>query len=255
MDSSTRPASTGSPDGSGAPREHDELRQWWDDPSMPWRHKPGRSDIACLVWMGVLGVVSMVMLPLRAWLLGAPDRVPLLVALTGSRSGTVSLGALVHTGQLIHIAWILPVIAGTIMSCKLDWVYWWAGKLWGRGMIEVWAGKSDRARRRYERMERWARKLGWLGMVIAYLPVPLPLMPVVFVLSGASGMTVKKFMALDLVVCFAWLLGFFTLGSAVGVPVERILAVYAKIANYVTIALVVLVIGWSLKRSSRSARH
>ncbi|WP_285127257.1 hypothetical protein [Propionibacterium freudenreichii] len=28
----------------------------------------------------------MLMLPLRAWLMGSPDRIPLLVALTGSRT-------------------------------------------------------------------------------------------------------------------------------------------------------------------------
>lgn len=242
----------------------DEPREWWDDPAMPWKHKPGRQDITCLVWMGVLGVVSMAMLPLRAWLLGAPERIPLMVALTGSRSGTVSLGALVHTGQysviwsfgaqLVHVPWIVPVLAGTIMSCKFDWIYWWAGKLCGRGMIEVWAGKSERARRRYERMERWAGKLGWLGMVIAYLPIPLPLMPVVFVLAGASGMSLKKFMALDLTVCLAWLLGFMALGAAVGSPVERALAVYAKVANFVTIGLVVVVVVWSFTRSAKAAR-
>lgn len=121
-------------------------------------------------------------------------------------------------------------------------------------MIEVWAGKSERARRRYERMERWAGKMGWLGIVIAYLPIPLPLMPVVFVLAGASGMSLKRFMTLDLVVCLAWLLGFMALGAAVGAPVEHLLAVYAKIANYVTIAMVVIVVVWSFTRSAKSAR-
>ncbi|SES03054.1 membrane protein DedA, SNARE-associated domain [Propionibacterium cyclohexanicum] len=231
---------------------------------MPWRQKPGRADFACLAWMGVLGVVSMAMLPVRAWLLGSPDRIPLLVALTGSRSGTVSLGALVHTGQysvvwgvgqlIVHLPWIVPVIAGTIMSCKFDWVYWWAGKLWGRGMIEVWAGKSPRARHRYERMERWAAKMGWLGIVIAYLPIPLPLMPVVFVLAGASGMSVKRFMALDLTVCLAWLLGFVALGAAGGAPVETALGIYAKVANFVTIALIVAIVAWTFVRSSKKTR-
>ena len=123
-------------------------QDWWDDPAMPWKHRPGRSDISCLVWMGALGVFSLVMMPLRAWLLGAPSRIPALVAATGSRTGSATLGALVREGDYrLVIPWVLVLMAGTVMSCKFDWVYWWAGKLWGRGMIEVWAGRSERAHR------------------------------------------------------------------------------------------------------------
>ena len=70
-------------------------REWWDDAAMPWKHKPNRQDIACLAWIGFLGVFSMAMLPLRAWLLGAPERLPWLVGLMGSRTGTAALGSLV----------------------------------------------------------------------------------------------------------------------------------------------------------------
>lgn len=251
-------------DGSVVDTEEEHEREWWDDPAMPWKSKPGRSDIACLSWMGVLGIFSLVMMPVRAWLMGSTSRIPLLVALTGSRSGTGSLGALLQTGDYsvvwhlggltINVWWILPVLAGTIMSCKFDWVYWWAGRLWGRGIIEVWAGKSDRARRRYQRMERWAHKAGWLGMVIAYLPIPLPIMPVVFVLAGASRMPLKKFIAMDLVVCLGWLLAFVGLGWIVGEPIKSVLDVYARVANYVAIALVIGIVAWSFINSAKKAK-
>ena len=167
-------------------------REWWDDAAMPWKHKPTRQDIACLAWIGFLGVFSMAMLPLRAWLLGAPERLPWLVGLMGSRTGTAALGSLVRVGT--DVPFVLPILFGALMSIKLDWTYWWAGKLWGRGMIEVWAGQSARAARSYGRLERWADKLGWLGIFIAYVPIPLPLTAVVFVLAGAHGMSWKKFM-------------------------------------------------------------
>ncbi|SBM42653.1 Hypothetical membrane protein (DedA family) [Propionibacterium freudenreichii] len=257
------------PNGSGQPHVADQSAtsdepEWWQDDSMPWKHKPGRSDIACLAWLGGLGVFSMLMLPLRAWLMGSPDRIPLLVALTGSRTGTAMLGAVVRTGDyavswdlgghLIAISWVWPMIAAVIMSCKFDWIYWWAGKLWGRGMIEVWAGKSERARRRYERLEKWAGKVGWLAFVLAYLPVPLPLMAVVFVLAGASGMRLRRFVVLDVVVCSCWTVVFGVLGYVVGTPITDVLNVYSKVANYVTIGLVVLVVAWSIIGSARKAR-
>ena len=48
----------------------------------------------------VLGVFGLAMLPLRGWLLGLNP--PLLVALTGSRSGTAALGALSAHGELLE---------------------------------------------------------------------------------------------------------------------------------------------------------
>lgn len=236
----------------GVPRraaEEEPEREWWDDPAMPWRHKPTRADIACLAWIGVLGVFSLAMLPVRAWLLGSPERLPWLVGLLGSRSGTTALGSVVRVGA--ELPYILPILAGTLMSIKLDWTYWWAGKLWGRGMIEVWAGQSKRAARNYARVERWANKLGWLGMFVAYVPIPLPIMPVVFVLAGAQGMSWKRFVVLDYIACLVWLVGFFIFGYFVGEPAVAVLAYYGKIANYVAIGLVVVIVAMTVMRSNR----
>lgn len=227
-------------------------REWWDDPAMPWKNKPRRADIACMVWIGFLGVFSMAMMPLRAWLLGAPERLPWLVMLMGSRSGTAALGSLVRVGA--DVAYVLPILIGTAMSIKFDWIYWWAGKLWGRGMIEVWAGQSPRAARNYGRVERWAQKMGWLGMFVAYVPIPLPIMAVVFVLAGAQGWSWKKFLVLDFFASGIWLLGYFWFGYAIGEPAVALLEAYAKIANYVAIALVVGIVGMSIMRSSKQVK-
>lgn len=229
--------------------EPETQREWWDDPAMPWRHKPTRADMACMGWIAFLGIFSMAMMPLRAWLLGAPERLPWLVALMGSRSGTAALGSLVRVGADVPYIW--PILVGIVMSIKLDWTYWWAGKLWGRGMIEVWAGQSPRAARSYARVERWANKLGWLGMFVAYVPIPLPIMAVVFVLAGAQGWSVKKFMILDFISSGIWLLIYFTFGYLVGEPAVALLEAYAKIANYVAIGLVIFIVGMSFWRSSK----
>lgn len=224
-------------------------REWWDDPGMPWRRKPTRTDLICMSWIGFLGVFSLAMLPLRAWLLGAPERLPWLVGLLGSRSGTTLLGSVIRVGTDLPFVW--PILLGTLMSIKLDWTYWWAGKLWGRGMIEVWAGKSERATRNYARAERWANKLGWVGIFVAYVPIPLPLTGVIFVLAGAQGMSWKKFMLLDFASCLLWMIGFFSFGFLVGEPAVRVLEFYSKFANYVAIALVVAVVALTFMRSSR----
>lgn len=239
----------GDPEAAGEPPATE--REWWDDPSMPWKHKPTRADMACMGWIAFLGIFSLCMLPLRAWLLGAPERLPWLVALMGSRSGTAALGSLVRVGADVPFVW--PILVGIVMSIKLDWTYWWAGKLWGRGMIEVWAGQSPRAARNYARVERWANKLGWLGMFVAYVPIPLPIMAVVFVLAGAQGWSVKKFMILDFIASGIWLMIYFAFGYLVGEPAVALLEAYAKIANYVAIGLVVFIVAMTFYRSSKKA--
>lgn len=120
-------------------------------------------------------------------------------------------------------------------------------------MIEVWAGRSERSRRRYDQAERWARKLGWLGVLVAYVPIPLPIMPVVFVLTGASGMKVKWFVALDFVAATVWNLGYLTLGWGVGDPIVDALKYYAKIANWVAIILLVVILAPLFFKSKKKA--
>ena len=228
----------------------DDDSPWWDDPGMPWKHKPGKSDYWCMGWIGFLGLFSLAMLPLRGWLLGLSPQV--LLGVTGSRTGAAATGALVSVGTARH--WYWWMLLGSLMSIKLDWVYWWAGKLWGRGMIEVWAGASERSAKNYERMERWAIKLGWLGILVAYLPIPLPLMPVIFVLAGASGMSILRFVILDFVAATVWNGGFILAGYAIGDPAVDVLNGYAKIANWVALGLVAVVVVIIMRRSAKNAK-
>lgn len=220
-------------------------KQWWDQPGMPWKNEPTKADKQCMGWIMFMGLFGLAMLPLRGWLLGLNP--PLLVALTGSRSGTAAIGALTSQG-LQPWYWWLALLAGSLMSIKFDWVFWWAGKLWGRGMIEVWAGRSKRAARGYARAERWARKLGPIGFLVAYVPIPLPLMQVVFVLSGATNMSLRRFLIYDYIASTLWLIGFFALGWRLGEPAVEILDIYARFAGYVAIGLVVVILATTFLR-------
>lgn len=226
-------------------------KEWWDNDGMPWKHKPTRADIACMSWMGFMGVFGLVMLPLRAWLLGLDPT--LLVALTGSRSGAAAVGAMHRVGEAPWW-WFLSYFAGIAMSIKFDWIFWWAGKLWGRGIIEVWSGRSARAKRNYDRAERWANRWGALGIFAAYIPIPLPLMQVIFVLAGASGMSLRRFMMLDALASAAWLAFYIGLGYAIGEPAVAALKQYAKVSSYVAMGLIAFVMVSYFWNESRKAK-
>ena len=169
-----------------------------------------------------------------------------LAMITGGRTAVAASGALASVGQMPY--WPAVLAVATVLSLKFDWVYWWAGRLWGRGMIEVWAGKSKRAARNYARAERWAERLGPLGFLIAYVPIPLPLMQVVFVLAGATGMSLKRFLIYDYIASTIWLIGFFLLGWRLGEPVVDVLDLYAKVAGYVAIGIIVVILAGAMKR-------
>ncbi|MEZ5202198.1 MAG: hypothetical protein R2742_13220 [Micropruina glycogenica] len=66
-------------------------REWWDDPGLPWKHKPTKADISCLVWMGIASVYGLILLPLRPVMLGLA---PHLLGSLGYRTGLVMTRAL-----------------------------------------------------------------------------------------------------------------------------------------------------------------
>lgn len=221
--------------------------EWWQDEGMPWKQKPTRSDYACLAWFGVIGVFGLILIPTRAYLLAvAPD---ILAMLTGGRTSVAASGAVASVGQMPH--WPIVFAVACVFSLKFDWVYWWAGKLWGRGMIEIWAGRSKRAAKNYAMAERWANKLGPIAFLLAYVPIPLPFMQVVFVLAGAAKMSLRRFLIYDLIASTLWLGLFFYVGWQLGEPAVDVLDAYARIAGYVAIGLIVVVIVGTMLSSRR----
>ena len=103
------------------------------------------------------------------------------------------------------------------------------------------AANSPRAAKNIARVEQWAIKLGWLGIFLAYVPIPLPIAFVVFVLMGMTGMPLWKFMVLDFISKTLWSFLYLGLGWWIGEPVVMVLEQYAKVANWIAIVLLVVV--------------
>lgn len=219
--------------------------EWWDDPRMPWGHKPTRADLACFGWISVLGLYSLALLPFRAVLLTRPF---LAAALTGSRTGVVMIGALAAVGQASW--WPFWLVVATLSVVKFDWVYFWAGRLWGRGVFEMVAGKSKRARRNAERAERITLKYSVPALLITYLPIPLPA-AVIYATLGTAGMRWRKFFAWDLLFAALMQSAYFYLGFRIGEPAVEVVAEYGKYLWFVTLAILAGMIVTALWRSHR----
>lgn len=237
------PETTTAPDPTttSAPAE----REWWDDPRLPWRGQPGRADIWCWTAFGLTGLYGLILLPLRPILLGANPF--LLAALGGSRTSLVTIGALAATG---NGWWPLGLALGTIGAIKFDPIYFWAGRLWGRGLIEIVAGRSARAARNAHRAERLAERFGILAVVATFF-VPLLPSAVVFASVGAAKMRWRTFLLVDIASSFLTRALYLYLGYRIGQPAIDVVKVIATYSWWISLALLAGIIIGAIYRAVR----
>ncbi len=227
-------------------KPEEQPKEWWDDPKLPWRHKPTKTDLACWAWIAVVGVYGLVMLPLRPVLLGLSP--PVSAAINGGRTSVVATGAWTAVnGGPILLYWL----ASTLSIVKFDWIYWWAGKLWGDGIIDVFAGRSKGARRRAERAVRLTHRYDILAVALTYVPIPFPT-AVVYAAVGAAGMSLKKFLTVNIAIAGIFQAIYLAIGWKIGEPAVALVKIYADYMWYVSIALLVgmLVAAWWRSRRS-----
>lgn len=223
--------------------------EWWEDPRMPWGHKPTRTDKWCFGAITFLGLFSLSLLPFRAALITMPF---LAAALTGSRTGVVMIGALTAVGEPTW--WPFWLAVAVVSVAKFDVVYFWAGKLWGRGIFEMVAGKSPRARRNAERAEKFAQKYAVPALFVTYLPIPVPA-AVIYATLGAAGMRWRIFVAFDLLFAAVVQALYFYLGYRIGEPAVELVKEYGKYTWYLAIAILVGMIvtwWWNSHRSKKT---
>ncbi|MCL1907521.1 MAG: DedA family protein [Propionibacteriaceae bacterium] len=222
---------------------------WWDDPSLPWKHKPTKADLACWAWIAVVSVYGLALLPLRAILIGWSP--PAAAMITGGRTSVVATGAWVFVnGGPIVVYWIVA----SLSLVKFSWVYWWAGKLWGTGIIDLLAGQSTRAKKRAERAVRLTNRFWLLAIFLTFLPIPFP-MPIVYAAIGAAGTPLKRFLPPVIIVSLIFQAGYLALGWWIGEPAVAIVNLYAKFMWYVVAGILVsMLIGWWIRNRRNNAR-
>jgi membrane protein DedA with SNARE-associated domain len=225
-----------------------EPPEWWDDPSLPWKHKPARADIACLSWLGAISVYSIVMSVARPTLLVLAPHV---LASLGSWSGLVLVGAKAALGDPW---WPLVWLLGGLGLAKFDWVYWWAGRLWGRSLIDAWSARSDRSRRTNAWVERVARKYATLAILLTRLPIPLPF-PVVFVVLGEAGVSLRRLLVVDIIGSLVAAAAFLAAGFWIGEPAVALMDAYGRYLLWVSLAILVVVVVGAVRQGRKpSAR-
>ncbi|HEX3712562.1 MAG TPA: DedA family protein [Trebonia sp.] len=222
----------------------------WSDPRLPWEGRPRRVDIACWAAITGSGLYYLILLPFRASLVGTHPVTGVL--LNGATESIVSAAAFARVGHGSLWVVLLAVIPGLM---KFDLIYWWAGRLWGARIINLFAGNRERTRRRVEkfvaRVDRWGRWFTWPAMVLApFLPFPSA---IIYAVAGWTGMSWVTFLALDAIGSLAWGGLLAGLGYALGQHAVSVAQTVSKYGLWVSIAVVVLVIA-SQMRGARAQR-
>jgi membrane protein DedA with SNARE-associated domain len=221
-------------------------KEWWDDPAMPWRHKPTRADVVCLSALSVVAVYALVMLPLRPVILGLA---PHLLGSLGYRTGLIMTGALSATGSGW---WPLVLAVGSLMVIKFHWVYWWAGKLWGHEILDTFAkNKSERTKRYYDKAWAITHRYETLALIATFLPIPLPA-GVIFAALGAAGTSLRKFLTVCIASSVVTTAAYLYLGYRLGEPAVEFMDVYGRYLWYVSIAILVGMLGLAFWRARRT---
>ena len=214
-------------------------------PGLPWSGRPERADLICWFGIALSGLYALALIPLRPMLIG--NHPLLLELLTGSMTSIVTAGAFARVGEVPLVLAIVSAVPGMIM---FDPFFWWAGRRWGRGMLNVFAGRSRRGERMIARAERIGHRLGWLGVVLAYyLPVPAA---IVFVIAGWTGMRLVTFVLLDITAALLWIGLLVGLGYFLGQDAVDVAKSISHYGLWISIGLVVMVIVSQRVRGSRT---
>ena len=132
---------------------------------------------------------------------------------------------------------------------KFDWLYWWAGRLWGERLIAILSGRRNRGGKYMDRVQRWGRKFTWPAVIVApFLPIPTA---IIYVVVGWAGMRLVTFLILDAIGSLLWAGLLAGLGYELG---HHAVVVAQSISHYglwISIGLIVVIVFFQV----RSQRH
>ncbi|KOX11301.1 DedA family protein [Nocardiopsis sp. NRRL B-16309] len=196
----------------------------------PWEGAATRQDKALLAAFIVIPAVFLALTPLKPLLIA--DHPVGLAMLTGSNAAIGAASAFASIGEIP--LWLV-LCAGVFGKIKVDWLFWWLGRRWGRGIVNLLT-PSERARRLADRVRDanpwWIRG----AVLISYVPgVPAAL---VLVVAGWTGMRLRTFMVLD--ACGALLMTgvVAAAGYAAGQAGVDIILTVDRYALWITLAII-----------------
>jgi membrane-associated protein len=241
------PQLPGQPAQAGASGRASRFARW-----LPWHGRARARDVCCAIAIAVSAVYAIATVPLTPALISTHP--VLLELLTGSNSSVVAAGAYSDVDSKLQLA--VVVIAALPGMMRFDWVYWWAGRLWGHSIVERLGHRSPRSAALASLVETRGRRFaGPLVALAAFLPSGAS--TAVYAAAGWAGLPLLQFVLFDALGSAAWTallaVGGYLLGSE-GVTMATLASRYALVTVCVLVAAMIAPPLWHSWRDRRAAK-
>lgn len=205
-----------------------------------------RAEIICVTAIAVKTVFALALLPVAPSLLGTHP--VLLEALRGSTSAMATGGAFARVGEASLVLAVLAPLPTLLFATPF---FWWAGRLWGPKAAEMLGAGHPKAEKWALRSGAHLERFGGLAVALApYLPVPSAF---IYASAGWTGMSLRRFMAFDLLGMLSWIGLIVGLGYAVGHPAVQVAKAISHYGLLATIAVVAIALAIAMLRARRIA--
>ena len=148
-----------------------------------------------------------------------------------------AVGAAAAFARVGEIPLWLVIVAGAVGMAKFDWMTWWAGRRWGRGLLAFFM-TEERAAHHTERVATIPRWL--LGLAVAASPLPGVPSALVCVLAGWARMRLVTFLALNFAGAVVTTTAVAALGFTLGQTAIDVVLLVDKYAGWVSLSLIAL---------------
>ncbi len=219
---------------------------------LPWHGRARARDVCCAIAIVVSAVYALVAIPLTPALIATHP--VLLELLTGSNSSIVAAGAFSDVDGRLQLAVVVAAALPGMM--RFDWVFWWAGRLWGHRIVERLGQRSPRSAAMASFVETHGRRFaGPLVALAAFLPSGAS--TAVYAAAGWTGLPLLQFILFDALGSAAWTallaVGGSLLGSE-GVTLATLASRYAIVTICVLVAAMIAPQLWHLWRERRARK-
>lgn len=187
-------------------------------------------------------------LPLNALFIGT--RPVFLELIRGSTVSMISAGGFARVGKAFLPATLLAPI---LISMWTDPCYFFAGRRYGRRILEYYERNDPRWRKRIARAERFFRRFGvWTIVFAPFLPVPNAIF---YVAAGEAGMSFLVFIVADLVGTLLYIATFVAAGWFAGQHAVDVAQTITHFAGWSILATIAVIVVWSIWSTVRTQRE
>lgn len=213
----------------------------------PWHGRPRARDVLCLLGIVVSGLYSLVTIPLTPMLIATHP--VLLELLTGSTSSIVAAGSFSEVSSKLQLVVVIAAAVPGMM--RFDWVFWWAGRLWGHRIVERLSQHSPRTAALAATVERrGVRFAAPLVGISAF--VPWGASAAVYAAAGWAGLALLPFLIADAIGTALWATVLAIAGYLLG---KDGVAIANLVSRYALVTICVLVVMTAAPHAWRAWRH